>query len=622
MEDNGASDRYKYEILVLTGMRKGAGTTAEVCCNLVGLEAESGPRPLKDPGQARFQRSGMDSFLLTTAEHLGDLTLLKIWHNNAGCSPSWYLKQMIIRDLKTDGVFVFMCNRWLGVEFDDGEVLRTLPCARQDELKSFNHLFYNVTQKDITDNHLWFSVFMRPKMSNFTTAQRLSCCLALLYCTMLANAMFYQLGGESNPTMTFHLGPISLSPQQVYIGIISSLIIFPINIAIVGIFRNIEPKISNGKKGKAPQAQNPKRKKRAERYKGDFKDIVQWYRSQDAEEELDGEGPESISVGLPPVETVDNGEKTTEWLNRNVNTCDSQSSLVGLEQTDWLESDTSFEVSQDCNVQVQFNEKPGGSLKRKKSRKLPHWCVYIAWLGVFTVSFVSAFFVTLYGFQFGKEKSAQWLASLLVSLVQDVFISQPIKVLLVALFIALLIKKPQEEAETNKSDDNDTDDEDEPGFGNFEEGPPECKKFMYNRYEHCASVNLEPPDLTELSNAREQRKREIRMSQILKEIILYVLFLLALFVISFGQRDPKAYQIAKLIEDTYLGGVYTGQQLYEVRRCIINVLGKTLTTNIYTYLKTKIFDRITILDNFPPYVQFYTHFFGSYLWSNRGQTHE
>ena len=143
-------------------------------------------------------------------------------------------------------MFVFMCNRWLAVEFDDGEVLRTLPSAKEDELKSFNHLFYNVTQRDITDNHLWFSVFMRPNLSTFTTVQRLSCCLALLYCTMLANAMFYQLGEESNQSVTLQLGPITLSVQQLYIGMISGLIVFPINIVIASIFRSIEPVVFKG----------------------------------------------------------------------------------------------------------------------------------------------------------------------------------------------------------------------------------------------------------------------------------------------------------------------------------------------------------------------------------------
>lgn len=562
---------------MLTGRRKGAGTTADVCCDLIGLEGESGPRPLRDPSQVRFQRSSMDSFLLTTSRHLGDLTLLRIWHNNSGSNPSWFLKEVIIRDLKTGCVFVFMCNRWLAVEFDDGEVLRTLPSARQDYLRSFNHLFNDVTQKNITDSHLWVSVFTKPNKSNFTTAQRLSCCLALLYCTMLANAMFYQLDGESDPLITLNLGPISLSPREWYIGIISSVIIFPLNIAIVVLFRNVAPKISKEKIVKVKQTHSLKTKKRARVYQGDFEDIIQWYRTQDQEEELHSGGLESISVGLPPVETVDMKEKTTQWLNRSTSSCNSQSSLTELNQNDWQGSEIDFSASEDCNVEVKFNEKGGHMPEPRKRRKrnLPHWCVYIAWLGVFAVSFVSAFFVTLYGFQFGREKSSQWLASLLISLIQDIFISQPIKVLFVALFIALVIKKPQEQIQSINSESNDMNDDDddegsdgveeENGFGNFEQGFPEYKKFMHRRFEQYPFVNLEPPDATELSKARKQRKQEIRMSQIIKEIITYVLFLLALFLVSFGQRDPQAYFIAKLIEDTYLGGVYTGQKLYEVR---------------------------------------------------------
>ena len=582
MEENDPSDRYKYEVLVLTGRSKGAGTTADVCCDLIGLEGESGPRPLRDPSQVRFQRSGMDSFLLTTSQHLGDLTLLRIWHDNRGSSPSWFLKEVIVRDLKTGCVFVFICNRWLAVEFDDGEVLRTLPSARHDYLRSFSHLFNNVTQKNITDSHLWVSVFTKPNKSNFTTTQRLSCCLALLYCTMLANAMFYELD-ESDPSITFSLGPIRLSPRQVYIGIISSLIIFPLNIFIVGLFRNVEPKISNKKIVKVKQTHSLKTKKRARVYQGDFEGIIQWYRNQDQEEELNSGGLESISVGLPPVETVDMREKTTQWLNRSTSSCNSQSSLTEYTEKDWQGSEIDFSTSEECNVEIKFNEKGGhisGSRKRKK-RNLPAWCVYIVWFGVFATSFVSAFLVTLYGFQFGREKASQWLASLLISLIQDIFISQPMKVLFVALFIALLIKKPQEKTQAINSDGNDMNDDDDDddngsdngdeegnGFGNFEQGLPEYKKFMHRRFEQNPCINLKPPDDTELSKARKQRKQEIRMSQIIKEVIAYVLFLLALFLVSFGQRDPQAYFIAKLIEDTYLGGVYTGQQLYEVRYMI------------------------------------------------------
>lgn len=549
-------------------MRKDAGTTADVCCDLVGLDGESGLRLLRDPNMLRFQRSGMDSFLLTTRFHLGELTMLKIWHNNTGSSPSWYLKQVVVRDVSEDSVYVFMCNRWLAVEFDDGQVLRKLPLARQDELKSFNHLFQNVTQNNFADNHLWFSVFVRPEMSSFTTVQRLSCCLTLLYCAMLTNAMFYQLDeNEPDPTVILNIGPMSISLRQLYVGIISGLIIFPITFAIASVFRNASPKEPKGTEGKQQLSKNKKPQKRAKAYKGDFKDIVQWYRAQDIDE--DEFTTENVAVGLPPVETVNNKEKTTEWLNRSLDSCGSESVFAGLDETEWEESENNFQVSEDCNVEVQINEKfgsgLGGSAKEKK-QMLPHWFVYVGWSGIAVMTLVSAFFVTLYGFEFGDEKAIHWLVSLLISFIQDVFISQPIKVLLLALVVAILIKKPREQVSATgfQSKTYDNNDEHIDFDNDCEREFPEFEKCLYRRYNQYPPIKIEPPDLTELTNAREKRTREIRISQILKEIVIYVLFLIALFMVSFGQRDPKAFLVAKLIEDTYLGGVYTGQQLNQV----------------------------------------------------------
>ena len=64
----------------------------------------------------------------------------------------------------------------------------------------------------------------------------------------------------------------------------------------------------------------------------------------------------------------------------------------------------------------------------RKKKPLPHWLIYIAYLLCFLTSVASAFFVILYGFQFGKMKSDQWVVSMLVSFGQSIFILQPLKV--------------------------------------------------------------------------------------------------------------------------------------------------------------------------------------------------
>ena len=85
----------------------------------------------------------------------------------------------------------FLCDNWLAVEKGDGLVDRVIPLASTKELKSFAHLFTQSVKKKFSDGHLWFSVFSRPVRSNFTRLQRISCCISLLFCTMISNAMFY-----------------------------------------------------------------------------------------------------------------------------------------------------------------------------------------------------------------------------------------------------------------------------------------------------------------------------------------------------------------------------------------------------------------------------------------------
>ena len=96
----------------------------------------------------------------------------------------------------------------------------------------------------LADGHLWFSIFSRPPNSNFTRVQRLSCCLCLLCCTMITSAMFYNMGGDGPSPFAIHIGSLVIDLKQFVIALQSSLIIVPVNVAIVQIFRNLKPKRS------------------------------------------------------------------------------------------------------------------------------------------------------------------------------------------------------------------------------------------------------------------------------------------------------------------------------------------------------------------------------------------
>ena len=156
-----------------------------------------------------------------------------------------------------------MCNRWLAVEEDDGKIKRKVEIATKDDLVQFDFLFAQTARKNLYDGHIWFSVFTRPPRSHFTRCQRLGCCLTLLLTSMLANAMFYRDpapatattdGDASSSTTTsqasdsIHLGPVSISVDQIRIGFTSSLVVVPVNLIIATLFQKAKPKEDKKKK--------------------------------------------------------------------------------------------------------------------------------------------------------------------------------------------------------------------------------------------------------------------------------------------------------------------------------------------------------------------------------------
>lgn len=65
---------------------------------------------------------------------------------------------------------------------------------------------------------------------------------------------------------------------------------------------------------------------------------------------------------------------------------------------------------------------------KKAKNPFPYWLTYIAYALIVITVLISALFVMLYGFQFGKRKSDQWVIAMLVSLSLSIIVWQPTKV--------------------------------------------------------------------------------------------------------------------------------------------------------------------------------------------------
>jgi len=205
------------------------------------------------------------------------------------------------------------------------------------------------------------------------------------------------------------------------------------------------------------------------------------------------------------------------------------------------------------NVDVEI----GGERKKAPPKKgLPHWFVYVAYAIAFLTVATSASFVIIYGMVFGPEKSAQWLSSMTVSFLQDVLLTQPVKVFLLAMLFALLIKDPKKAEENSYADINALANDEEWLHKNTEDLDPEMQKTLKTL------INDKPPDEAKLEIARQLRMKEKQMKSIIQEIAWYVIFLLVLLTISYGNRDLITSQVTRYMQNTFVDATFSENLTY------------------------------------------------------------
>ncbi|CAK8676643.1 unnamed protein product [Clavelina lepadiformis] len=135
-----------YEVTVKTGDVRGAGTDANVYIVMHGENDDSGIVNLKSSKTHRdkFERNHSDVFTVESAD-LGDLKKIKIGHDNAGLSASWYLEYVEIDAPSMGMKWKFPCGRWLSKDKDDGNLERELYLAQEETVDYAAKVPYEIT---------------------------------------------------------------------------------------------------------------------------------------------------------------------------------------------------------------------------------------------------------------------------------------------------------------------------------------------------------------------------------------------------------------------------------------------------------------------------------------------
>ena len=431
---------YFVEVQVSTGIWRNSGTTANIFIILEGELGTSRPYHLKDDSCIPFARGSISSFILSIHDSIGPMRTVRVWHDNSGTSPSWFLNHIKVCELTNEKQWNFVCFAWLAVDRGDGLIDRILRCtSTADKGIDFAVYVQNRIAGEFSDSHLWFSVATRPPSYRFTRAQRLSCCLAILLTTMLSSAMFYERETAMDDDQgSLRLGRFVVNFRALVIAGQSLMIVLPVNILTVALFTHTRS--SNENKEMALQ-RDPHRK----------------------------------------------------------------------------------------------------FAKKKRDFSFPRWFIFVPWLLCFLLSSCSAAFVIFYSLQWGADISEQWLISVVMSVVLDIFVSEPIQIIVVAFMLSHIFKGG-------------------------------IQRFTWQPYHVDAVVDVEDIELSGLGNkeideeeieipkplskrqlrrARVARIREVYMYTALRNILSYMLYLLILCIVCYGGRSEHGYPMTSSIKKTF-----------------------------------------------------------------------
>ena len=149
--------------------------------------------------------------------------------------------------------------------------------------------------------------------------------------------------------------------------------------------------------------------------------------------------------------------------------------------------------------------------------------IYLAWFFLFGSCGVSASFTIFYSLIWGKSISEQWLSSFFLSLGQNVSITEPAKVLFIAIVLAAILRLKKSRSEGRQSH--------------------EAAKTSPSQQ------RLWNMKLSEVEEMRKQQLKKKNLSLLLSELVVYALFVFLVMVLCYGNRNSYQYHMTKSIQE-------------------------------------------------------------------------
>jgi hypothetical protein len=116
----------RFQVTITTGDRSFAGTDANVFITLTGDRGTSQEFKLDTANHDDFEQGNTDAFTVVSNRAVGNITSIRLRHDNSGLFSGWFCQRIVIRNLDTGQQRTINVNRWFATDEDDGSIDRIL----------------------------------------------------------------------------------------------------------------------------------------------------------------------------------------------------------------------------------------------------------------------------------------------------------------------------------------------------------------------------------------------------------------------------------------------------------------------------------------------------------------
>ncbi|XP_043857052.1 polycystic kidney disease protein 1-like 1 [Dromiciops gliroides] len=538
-ESSQARDKQFYVVIIDTGFRAPAQLTAKVHIVFYGEYEFSETRELYCPEKPLFERNSRHTFIISIPNNIGPLWKIHLWHDNSGCSPSWYISHVIVKDLIMGTSWFFPAECWLAVNKWEGKVDRELTPVKNG--LGFRKLLYSKFTEYLEDFHMWISVYSRPSYSCFTHTERLTVCLFLVLGYMSINAALITMEQEEHFP---EVGLPDVSVVSLMNGVLSIFIISPVALLLSLLFRLSERTTRN------PSEDQCKSQRRSPTYSAKGHDFHQW--TENSQNEYEQDTLEGFTLEASP--RNENEEKQENYA----------ASLRYSGHFGDYSTEPARPIPKGSHVHSNCSSEPCNGLEEPTPQKrmvLPLCLSYVAWVTCGLVSMACGLVTGLLGYRFDSSKCIQWIYSVFFSIVGCIFVAQPLVIFFVALALAWRKR-------------------DHKGF--FIEALYEATKNLEYELHHlsknharcpsyCCTPNtvadfekillarkrarylqwVHPPTSVQLKEARGRIRKEGLLQTAARNFFTYILMLFLLLFIIFGKISHHEYVLNQAIRNEF-----------------------------------------------------------------------